>query len=151
MEQKSAATANPARRSQSHNKARPNGIKAKIKPDNVKTARMQRPDNDTLAGVNKGCLQKIKTADLVTLSQLTFTHTPTRLLVTSFNSDKVVSLWPIHSLENSDIFSSLGGTTVVVFELQLKLCELISPWIEHVVCQMPNESSWSLVSILVPG
>ena len=47
----------------------------------------------------KGRLQKKKTSYLVTLSQLPFTHPLTRLIVTSFNSDKVVSLGPIHSLE----------------------------------------------------
>ena len=47
--------------------------------------------------IPKGRLQKIKTSYLVTLSQLLFTHTHSRLKVTPFNSDKVVFLRPIHS------------------------------------------------------
>ena len=41
-------------------------------------------------GFPKGRLQKIKTSYLVTLSKLTFTPTPPRLIVTFFQSDKVV-------------------------------------------------------------
>ena len=66
MEQKiSAAT---ARRSQSHNKARSNGIKAKMRPDNVKTARMQQPDNDTLA-VNNLEMDENITENIATLKE----------------------------------------------------------------------------------
>ena len=47
--------------------------------------------------IGKGRLQKKKTSNSVTLSQLLFTHTHTRPKVTPFNSDKVVFLRPIHS------------------------------------------------------
>ena len=67
MEQKLAAT-NPARRGQSQYKARSNGIKAKIRPENVKTARMQQPDNDTLPGDNLEMDENI-TENIATLKE----------------------------------------------------------------------------------
>ena len=67
MEQKLAAT-NPARRSQSYNKARSNGIKAKIRTENVKTARKQQPDNDTLPGNNLEMDENI-TENIATLKE----------------------------------------------------------------------------------
>ena len=57
--------------------------------------------NRKLDNVQQNCIRdafkKKKTSNLVTLSQLLFTHTHTRLKVTHFNSDKLVFLRPIYS------------------------------------------------------
>ena len=65
MEQKSAAT--NAARSQSHNRTRSNGIKARIRPDNVKT-RMQQAENDTLS-VNNLEMDENITENIATLKE----------------------------------------------------------------------------------